>query len=101
MARNMHGVDETHYMVRHIASESGASAGFVAAMVEYYSDGPLNNGGWELDGRDGTVGGAIIRNAMVAAFAYNEQDDDDDWDNTRKLREWAYHVAQVGIKEYE
>lgn len=100
MARNMFGVDQDNETVQRIASESGAYAGFVVAMIEFYSDGPLNNGGWELDGRDGTVGGAIVRNTMVAAFAYDEQDDDEDEEQTRMLRDWAYGVAQVGIESY-
>lgn len=99
MARNMHGVDETHEMIVRIANESGATAGFVAAMIEYYSEGWMVQNGWSLEDET-TRDGNIVRNAMVAAFMYQDQDDDEDIANTEHLRAWAYTVANIGIMEY-
>lgn len=90
MARNMHGVDQDNGTVQQIARESGVHAGFVVAMIEFYSDAvkgdPLVDN--EGESRDQSIRVA----AMVGAFGYNEQDDDDDIRQTELLRTWARNM---------
>lgn len=83
----MQGVDEDNATVQAIARESGASAGFVAAMIEFYSDAVAGDA--LVDNEGESKDQSIRVAAMVGAFGYKEQDDDDDWANTHKLRAWA------------
>lgn len=96
MARNMHGVDQDNATVQAIANDAGVHAGFVAAMIEYYSDVD----GWEMDGHVIEQDKAIVQNAMVGAMAYDEQDDDEDNEQTRSMRRWIVRKARMGINAF-
>lgn len=96
MARNMHGVDADNATVQAIAKDACVHAGFVAAMIEYYSDVD----GWRMDGHVVTLEQAIVQNAMVGAMAYNEQDDDEDEEQTAKMRRWIVRKARMGINAF-
>jgi len=96
MARNMHGVDADNATVQAIAKDAGVHAGFVTAMIEYYSD----TDGWNMDGHTVDVDKAIVQNAMVGAMAYDEQDDDDDNEQTALMRRWIVRKARMGINAF-
>lgn len=96
MARNMHGVDEDNATVKAIAHDALVHAGFVAAMIEYYSDVD----GWRMDVTGTDLEQAIIHNAMVGAMAYDEQDDDADIEQTRKMRLWIVRKARMAVHAF-
>lgn len=97
MARNMHGVDADNATVKAIAKDACVHPEFVSAMIEYYSDVD----GWDMEGGvAATQEQAIIHNAIIGAMAYDEQDDDEDIDQTRKMRRWIARKADMGINAF-
>lgn len=91
--RNMHGVDQDNGVVRLIAGEAKVHAGFVAAMIEYYTDEVADDERYALVGANAARG--IVLSAMFGAFRYNEQDDDADEEQTQNMRMWVADAAMA------